>query len=68
MIWLDILSPKVLHLLQVRRNSLTIDLLAKAVYKKDDTDTALIPSISMRYYAGNRCRDGDMKIIHADEP
>ncbi|MFC1713084.1 tol-pal system YbgF family protein [Candidatus Poribacteria bacterium] len=37
-------------------NSVTIGLLANAVYRKDYMDAALISSISMRYYMGNRYR------------
>ncbi len=37
-------------------NGLTIGLLANAIYRKDYTDAALISSISMRYYMGNRYR------------
>lgn len=37
-------------------NSLTIGLLANAIYRKDYMDAAVISSISMRYYMGNRYR------------
>lgn len=39
-------------------NALGIGLLANAIYHKDYTDAALISSISMRYYMGNRYRAG----------
>ena len=37
-------------------NSLTIGLLANAIYRKNHVNAALISSISMRYYLGNRYR------------
>lgn len=39
-------------------NALGIGLLANAIYHRDYTDAALISSISMRYYMGNRYRAG----------